>query len=80
MNINIKTFAVLKEELGESINIEINENSKVEDLLNLLKEQYPNASGIFDSSRIATANSILEDQNIVPLNEELFILPPSSGG
>ena len=80
MKIKIKTFAVLKDELGDSIDVEITENAKVEDLLDVLKKQYPGISEIFASSRIATTGSILENQYGVPLNEELFILPPSSGG
>lgn len=80
MKIELRTFASIKEIVGERISIEMPEKKSVDEVMNLLKLEFPEISEMIDSSRIATNETILEGQHLLNDKEELFLLPPSSGG
>ncbi len=47
---------------------------------NSLKVSYPNISLLLDSARFATDDSFLDESLPVPLNQNIYLLPPGSGG
>lgn len=75
----LKTFAVIKDILGDDIIIDKNLHT-IEDLKYYLIEKYPKIISLIESSRFAVEMQIVNlDFNISEIST-VYIIPPSSGG
>ena len=80
MEISITTFAVLKEQLGASLKASLPSGSLVSDLLAYLAKEYSLGLQLVASIRVVRDNQFLPVNEPLLVNDDLFLLPPSSGG
>ncbi len=85
MKVNILYFAKLREAVGvETETLEINDNSKVSDLLNLLKDRGKKWAEYFNDKnnllRVAINQKIVDSDFFISDGDEIAIFPPVTGG
>ena len=74
----VKTFAVLKEHLGEEFEIETVAN--IEQLKQVLATKNPKVDSLLSSCRFAVGNTFANAETVFTASDILYVLPPSSGG
>ena len=80
MKISLRAFGIAKEILeGKSMELEIEENSSIEDLRSVLINRYP-AFQSLQSLRLAVNEEYAEESLILSANDEVVIIPPVAGG
>ena len=80
MIISVKLFAVLKESLGEVVEIEVPEPVTVHQLLNRFGEDNPQFQAALPSLRVAVDQSYANGDEPILAGQEVAIIPPVSGG
>lgn len=80
MKINLVAFGIAKDILGQrKLNIEIEENSQISDLKNVLVAQFP-AFGKLAKLSFAINEEYQTDDFRLSANEKVVIIPPVAGG
>jgi molybdopterin converting factor small subunit len=80
MKLNIRTYASIKEMLGESFEIEVNDGCTVEELKKKIVVRNPKTAEMINICRFAVNESIVNDKTVIKEDEHVHIIPPSSGG
>lgn len=81
MNLQVKLFGIAREIASENqIQIELKkENPKVSDLLETLKNKYPELQKL-RSLLIAVNSDYAEEETVLSSQDEIAVIPPVSGG
>ncbi|TGL75969.1 MoaD/ThiS family protein [Leptospira jelokensis] len=80
MEVEILYFAALKDYFPSREIKQIDSNTTVAALKEILAKEIPNAEKIIKVSRVSINQRIAKESEIIPKNSSLAILPPSSGG
>jgi len=80
MKIEIKAFGIARDILGGSaLNVDIAEQTSVEDLMTQLKNDYP-AFKELTSLAIAINTTYATPEQLIKQGDEVVIIPPVAGG
>lgn len=80
MRVKIKLFAVLKEQLGDEVELELSEPATVGALLERFGEAYPQFRTALPSLNVAVDHTYAKSGEAIRAGQELAIFPPVSGG
>ena len=80
MDIKVNVFANLKDHYDPEFTLEVPEDANVEHILAELALKHPESQQILQSCRIAVGEDLVDKNYSLKENEEVFLLPPSSGG
>lgn len=80
MVVTIKLFAVLKEHLGEEVELELAEPATVGSLLDAFAAAYPQFRSALPSLNVAVDQTYARPDEPIAPGQELAIFPPVSGG
>jgi molybdopterin synthase sulfur carrier subunit len=80
MKIKIKVFATLKDYFDGEFEMNVSEGLKVADVIDIVMIKNSLALPILRKCRVAINENFVHADYSVKENEELFIIPPSSGG
>ncbi|GMT49503.1 MAG: hypothetical protein IEMM0008_1042 [bacterium] len=80
MEVVIHVFGGLKDYFDPRFQIELLDDSRVEGMIERLKALNPQSKHVLDHSRIAVAERFTERDYIIHEKDEIYIMPPSSGG
>ena len=80
MDIKVNVFANLKDHYDPVFTLELPSDARVENLLAQLAQQHPASQGVLRACRIAVGEDLVDKNYSLTENEEVFLLPPSSGG
>jgi molybdopterin converting factor small subunit len=80
MKLKIRTYASVKELLGETFEIEVNDYCTIEELKKKIVSIKPESAGLLNICRFAINESIVNDETQIKEDEHVHIIPPSSGG
>ena len=64
----------------EPISLEVPEGCTVEQAIELLSQNYPQAAPILKSTRLAHQDDYMDKQTLLTDGEEYCLIPPVSGG
>ena len=80
MKLKIRTYASVKEMLGESFEIEVTDGCTIEELKKKIVVMNPKIAEMINICRFAVNESIVSDKTSIKEDEHVHIIPPSSGG
>lgn len=81
MKIKVKFFASYKEVLGkEEIELELEENSNISHLLDILRNDYPKLGNLMETLVVSVNLEYAEYDRKLKEGDEVALLPPVSGG
>ena len=80
MRVKVKLFAVLKEALGEEVELELAEPATAGSLLERFGADYPQFRSALRSLKVAVDYSYARADEPIAAGQELAIFPPVSGG
>jgi sulfur-carrier protein len=80
MKIKIKVFAALKDYFEPEFEMDVSRGITVADAMNMIMIRNSFALPVLTKCRIAVNENFVESDYNIKENEELFIIPPSSGG
>ena len=80
MRVKVKLFAVLKEHLGDEVELELPEPATVGSLLQRFAEAYPQFRTALPSLNVAVDHTYARQHEPIAAGQELAIFPPVSGG
>ncbi len=76
----IHVFAALKDFIPAALELNATDIKTVEDLKEVLGVNYPNAVSLLHACRFSTEKEILPLEKEITDYENIFVIPPSSGG
>jgi molybdopterin converting factor subunit 1 len=80
MQVTIKLFAMLKEQLGEEIVLDVPEPATVRGLLERFGQAYPQFRAALPSLNVAVDHTYVRGDVPIGPGQEVAIFPPVSGG
>ena len=80
MKVTIKLFAMLKEGLGESVELDVPEPVTVTSLLKQFAQAHPRFAPAVSSLRVAVDHTYARGDEETRPGQEVAIIPPVSGG
>jgi molybdopterin converting factor subunit 1 len=81
MLVSVKLFARARDLAGaESVSVEVSDNPTVREVRASLASTFPALNNLLARSALAVNNEFADDATILPVNAELALLPPVSGG
>jgi sulfur-carrier protein len=80
MKLKIRAYASVKELLGESFEIEVNDGCTIEELKKKIVSMNPKTADVINICRFAINESIVNEQTEIKEDEHVHIIPPASGG
>ena len=80
MKLKIRTYASVKELLGESFEIEVNDGCTIEELKKEIVAMIPATAELINICRFAINESIVNENTEIKEDEHVHIIPPASGG
>lgn len=80
MDVRVNVFANLKDHYDPVFTLEVPDDARVEHILAELAMRHPQSQELLESCRIAVGEDLVDKNYSLQENEELFLLPPSSGG
>ena len=80
MKLKISAYASVKDLLGESFEIEVNDGCTIEELKKKIAGRNPEAAELINICRFAVNESIVNEIRAIKEDEHVHIIPPASGG
>ncbi len=81
MNVPVHLFARARDLAGKPVVlVELQPDATVGDLRRRLETQYPGLKSLLERSALAVNDEFADDSFTLPLNPEIALLPPVSGG
>jgi sulfur-carrier protein len=80
MRVKVKLFAMLKEQLGEEVELELAEPATVGALLERFGADFPQFRSALRSLNVAVDHTYARAHEPIAAGQELAIFPPVSGG
>ena len=81
MKIKVLYFSSIKDRLKKnSEEIDIPENTSVEEFLSLLKKKYPEIADILDNVMVAVNEEYVDKKHLLKESDIVALIPPVSGG
>lgn len=81
MKLTIKFFAGIAEATGKREHVmDVEENSKIKDIISLLVGEFPQAKDLINKSMISVNHDYANVEQSVKENDEIALIPPVSGG
>ena len=81
MRVKILFFATLRDYVGaKTVELEIPADTTVADLIGLLTKKYPKMIPAQNSIMAAINREFASDEQVIPLDGEVALFPPVSGG
>ena len=80
MKLKIRTYASVKEILGDNIELELEGVTTIEGLRKKIISMKPEAAGLIKICRFAVNETIVNDKTQIKEDEHVHIIPPASGG
>jgi sulfur-carrier protein len=80
MKLKIRTYASVKELLGESFEIEVKDGCTIEELKKEIVVMIPASAELINICRFAVNESIVNENTEIKEDEHVHIIPPASGG
>ena len=80
MNLNIRVFANLKDFFENEFTLEAPDGIQVDQLLPLVAELNPDSKELLGNCRVAVDDDFVEKSHVLQGNDNVFLIPPSSGG
>jgi len=79
--VNVRLFAGLSDRLGgREIAVDLKDGATGADLLDHLAAAHPDAAGILRSCRVAVDREFADLAAAIPVEAEIALIPPVSGG
>ena len=78
ITLRIRTFAELKQYMGDIYEIKIPDYTTGRDVKDKLKDFHPEIMDLIDDCRFIANDTYLPDQEYIT-QEEIFLMPPTSG-
>ena len=81
MQVCVRLFARARDLVGKSeVAVELSPDATVADLRHRLSVDFPAMKSLLQNSALAVNNEFADDSLRLPLNSEIALLPPVSGG
>ncbi len=80
MRVQVQLFAFLRESLGDTVEIEVDEPVTASRLMTRFLETYPQFRGSEGSLNLAVDQNYVIDDCEISADQEVAIFPPVSGG
>ena len=70
----------MQDHFGRTVALEVESNSRIATVVDVLEKQNPKATGLLKDCRFAVNENFVDLNYELSDGEKIFILPPSSGG